>query len=689
MQLSPRRRPAMTALAGALALFLAMGTATRAQDDLNVLTAPSDRMLYDYLLREAQTHFDARRALVAELKTPEAIQERQKDLKAKFLEALGGFPERTPLNAQVTGEQKRDGYRVEKVIFESRPGHHVTAALYLPEGEGPHPGVLVPCGHSATGKAAEPYQRISMMFAKNGLAVLCYDPIGQGERNQLLDDKGKPVLGSSTNEHSLIDVGARLVGSSVASYRIWDGLRAMDYLAGRPEIDPNRLGCAGCSGGGTLTSYLMVLDDRIQAAAPSCYITSLERLFATIGPQDGEQNITGQVAFGMEHADYLTMRAPKPTLIQVGTLDYFDIDGAWDSFREAKLAYGRLGYGERVDIFEAYEAHALSKAKRESATRWMRRWLLGVDDAPTDSEPPIVEAAELQATKSGQVLADFQGRSAFDLNAEKARELAAGRKKRDADPAKLLPEVKRLIALKPSAQDLPPIREAGEVQKNGLRVRKIVIPTEPGIEVPGLWVDPADSAKAKTKAAPVVVVGQDRAAAFEPDGVVARFAGEGRPVLLLDLRGMGETAPNAQYHKTKDFGPDSQEVFLSIHLDRPLLGQRVFDVLAALDALGDRAGEGVHLIGVGDAGPIALHAAALDPRIKELTLDGSILSWTEVAESSRPSRQLSNVVPGALLVYDLPDLAASVAPRPLNVVAPVSASGGPASEALLKEFGAR
>jgi len=689
MQLPPSRRLAPRALPGAVAMILALGAATApvvAQDDLDVLTAPSDRMLYEYLLRDAQTHFDARRAAVAELKTPEAIQGRQKALKAKFLDALGDLPERTPLNARVVGKQQRDGYRVEKVIFESRPNHHVTAALYLPEGDGPHPGVLVPCGHSATGKAAEPYQRISILLAKNGLAALCYDPIGQGERAQLLDDQGKPAVGGSTNEHSLVGVGALLVGSNVATHRIWDGFRAMDYLAERPEIDPNRLGCAGCSGGGTLTAYLMTLDDRIQAAALSCYITSLERLFATIGPQDGEQNITGQVAFGMEHADYVTMRAPKPTLLAVGTLDFFDIDGAWDSFREAKLTYGRLGHAERVDLVESYHPHSYSKAHREATTRWMRRWLLGVDDAPTEGDFPIVDVAELQCTESGQVLADFQGRSAFDLNAERARELADERQKRstDADPAKLLQEVERRIALKTRPANAPPIRDAGEVQKNGLRVRKLVLQTEPGIEVPALWVDPAEPAG--EKAPLVVVIGHDRAAAFEPDGIVGRWTGRGCSVLLLDPRGMGETAPNPRYHKTQDFGPDSQEVFLALHLDRPLLGQRVFDVLAALDALGDQIGDGVHLVGVGDGGPIALHAAALDPRIGELTLEGSILSWTEAAESSRPRRQLSNVVPGALLAYDLPDLAASLAPRPLTIASPVSASGEPASEADLGSF---
>src|SRR5207248_9320368 len=103
---------------------------------------------------------------------------------------------------------------------------------------------------------------------------------------------GKPAIAGSTSEHTMAGVGALLVGGSTATYRIWDGLRSLDYLAGRPEVDAKRLGCTGNSGGGTLTAYLMVLDDRLVAAAPSCYITSLERLFATIGPQDADPNIT-------------------------------------------------------------------------------------------------------------------------------------------------------------------------------------------------------------------------------------------------------------------------------------------------------------------------------------------------------------------------------------------------------------
>ncbi len=340
------------------------------------------------------------------------------------------FPTRLPLTPRRSDGNSATATAIEKVIYESRPQHHVTATLYLPDGKGPFPGVLMPIGHSNNGKAAESIQRGAILLARNGMAVLAYDPIGQGERRQLLDRQGKPAIPSGTTEHTLVGIGALLVGQNTATYRIWDGIRSLDYLASRPEIDARKIGCTGCSGGGTLTAYLMALDERIAAAAPSCYITSLERLFATIGPQDAEQNITGQVAAGMEHADYLTLRAPRPTLICAASRDFFDIQGTWTSFREAKLIYGLLGFGERVDLFESDSGHGFPRSQREATLRFMRRWLLDKDEALTETAFPIVKDAELQCTRTGQVLEDFKGKSVFHLNAERAEKLAAQRAER-------------------------------------------------------------------------------------------------------------------------------------------------------------------------------------------------------------------------------------------------------------------
>jgi dienelactone hydrolase len=599
-------------MTGLLALLLAVQAEPRSE-------------LYRHLEAECAKAFDARRREVEALKTPADVAKRQERLRAKFIEALGGFPEKTPLQPKTTGILERDGYRVEKVVYESRPDHHVTANFYVPAGKGPFPGVLVPCGHSDNGKAAEAYQRACILMAKNGLAVLCYDPIGQGERVQLLAPDGKPAIRGSTNEHTMVGIGALLTGGCCAAYRIWDGIRSIDYLVSRPEIDPKRIGCTGNSGGGTLTSYLMALDERIWAAAPSCYTTTLEKLFATIGPQDAEQNIPGQVAWGMEHADYSFLRAPRPTLICIGSQDYFDAVGAWTTFREAKKVYGVLGHAERMDLFEFDDKHGFSKPRREAAMRWMRRWLLGAGDAPVEGEFPVEKDADLQVTKSGQVLLDFRGRSAFDLNAESEARLAPGRRM-------TLDAVRRRIGLREAA---------GTATLAG----GVLVP-EPGISLP--FVDGEGT---------TLHVG-------EP--------GKGATLRLRGQVPQGRPGP---------FGADWKEAFLGFHLARPLVGQRVEDIRAALAVWGK--GRKIRLVASGPACVPALHAAALDPRVAEL------VSWSAVARGTQTTQPLSNVVPGALADYDLPDLAASLAPRPLTIRGAVDPGGKPVPpEELERVYGA-
>ncbi len=652
-------------------IFLAFALPLSAQEKKPAETEPR-KMLYQFLLQEAQKHFDARRQVVAQLRTPDDIRRRQQELKARFIESLGGLPARTPLNPRVVGTVRGDGFRVENVIYESRPDHHVTANLYLPDGPGPFPGVLVPCGHSENGKAAEPYQRACILMAKHGLAVLCYDPIGQGERVQLLDTNHKPGIKGSTSEHSLVGIGALLVGQNTATYRIWDGMRSLDYLGSRPEIrDPNRLGCTGNSGGGTLTAYLMALDERIACAAPSCYITSLERLFATIGPQDAEQNITGQVAFGMEHADYLTMRAPRPTLMCVGTQDYFDIQGAWTTFREAKLLYGQLGFAERVDIFEYNDKHGFSRPRREAALRWLRRWLQGIDDAAVEGEFKVFPDAQLQCTRSGQVLEDLKGRSVFHLNAFAAKELASQRAKfADMPEAERQMQVRKLLGITATPRTAIDKGKRGEVTR---------FETEPGIELPALEFGDRKNVRRLT----LYLADGTLADLTRPDSPLQpyRLGEEGHYLVALNVRGLGDIAPAPPGAKPSYFGSTMKETFLSLHLNRPLLGQRVSDVGAMLRHF-PTATE-VRVIGVGEAGPVALHVAALEPRVKVVGLEGAVLSWDNVVNTPISYGQLASAVPGVLKVYDLPDLAATLAPRVLVIRNPVDAGLRPVGQAAL------
>ncbi|MHC5544483.1 alpha/beta hydrolase family protein, partial [Singulisphaera rosea] len=186
MRLDARRMRSWLRMILAAYMMWAANGARGEGEDLTVLRPEESprRMLYRALEVQARELLRARGKAVAALKTPEAIRQRQVEIRGKFLEALGDLPDKTPLNARVVGKDRRDGYSVERLIYESRPHHHVTAAFYIPDGPGPFPGVLVPCGHSANGKAGETYQRICILLAKNGMAALCYDPIGQGERAQ-------------------------------------------------------------------------------------------------------------------------------------------------------------------------------------------------------------------------------------------------------------------------------------------------------------------------------------------------------------------------------------------------------------------------------------------------------------------------------------------------------------------------
>jgi len=582
------------------------------KEDLNVLPEETrGGMLRNYLLGECKKCFDARRAAVEALDSPERIIERQKKQYADWIAANGLFPERSSLNPRTVGTIDCDGYRIEKVIYESRPNHHVTANLYIPkEGKPPYPAVLVPCGHSKNGKASGAYQSISILLAKHGFVVLCYDPIGQGERCQLLDENGKPKIWGTT-EHTLTDIGARLCGWGAATYRIWDGVRSIDYLVSRPEVDAERIGCTGNSGGGTMTSYLMITDKRIYAAAPSCYITSLERLFATIGPQDGEQNITAQVALGIEHADYLTMRAPKPTLVLAATYDFFDITGTWTSFREAKRLYGILGHGERVNLFEGRAKHGFNTPQRQAALRWMRRWLQGIDDAPVETELTLRKDEELQVSESGQIVHDLKGVTVWDLSLARAKALAPEREAfwREGPKETCLAEVRRMAGIR-ETQEKPAVKAVGTLEREDVRIEKLVIERKGEVPVPALLFVP----KTARKKVPAVlyVDSRGKAADAAPGGAIDRIAAGGTAVLAIDARGWGETAPT----KPKKYWHNEYPIsYLGVHLGRPLLGQRTEDVLAALGVLAGRkeidAGS-IRIVGVEGGGPVALHAAALD-----------------------------------------------------------------------------
>ena len=632
-----------------LVLFALVGLRTPAIAQWNVLPAdpaPSE-LLTEHLRQRVDAAADRRLASLERLQTPAQIREFQRRLRAGFLTNLGEHQiAKTPLNARVVGMIHGEGYRIEKVIYESRPGFFVTANFYRPPGDGPFPAVLVPCGHTANGKAG--YQRVGLILARHGIAALIYDPVGQGERHQILvrDKDGKPLPRGefrATVEHTMTGVAPIALGQGLATYRIWDGLRSLDYLAVRSDVDATRLGCTGNSGGGLMTGYLMALDERILAAAPGCYITTKRIKMVRPGPGDAEQNVFRQISFGPDHPDLLMMRAPRPTLILAATRDFVPIEGTWEAFRQAKRIYGKLGFAERVDLVEADEKHGFTRPLREGMVRFMRRWLLGADDTVTEGELPEHSDEELRCTTEGQVLLLPGARSLADLYRERAGKLERARAGEITSS-----DLRRELRLPTDANVRVEI--VAEIEWSGYRVKQLVIRGADGFPVPALRFEPRE-----IKGAPVLHVdGRGKAAELGADGRVAQWLRAGRPVWTVDLRGFGETVTKSWRFAGEHFGNNAAEFFLAYQLGDSLVAQRARDVLAVVNAMGD---ETVEVSANGAATTAVLHAAAAYPgRFASVTLRGGPRSWREIISADASRQALEHLIHGAYQRYDLPEL---------------------------------
>ncbi|MEP6667718.1 MAG: acetylxylan esterase [Chthoniobacter sp.] len=647
-----------------LVILLCLAAFGRAADELRVLPALVDGVAPDLLVdaqlkKLAYAALDRRDAAYEQLKTPEDLAAWQKRQRENLLTALGGFPERTPLNARVTGQRDFGDYRMEKILFESQPGFFVSGVLYLPAGAGPHPAVLMPCGHTPVAKAGALYQRAAISMAKAGIAAFCYDPIGQGERRYYLKADGTPEFASTTNEHQLMGVGAILLGSSLARTMIWDGMRGLDYLQSRPDIRGDRLGCTGVSGGGTMTSYLMALDDRVVAAAPACYLTGYRRLLETIGPQDLEQHLFGQISTGLDHADFVLLRAPKPTLIMAATQDFFDISGAWNVFRQAKRFYGRLGFPERVDLIEADTKHDLGPEMRVASARFFRHWLAGQDDAWQEPAFDVLPEKELLCTPDGNVFHLPGARTYFDLQADLATKLAKEREQfwREKSVEEKESKVRELAHIRPLAE-IPKLTaiSVGVTQGGAIRIERLILRNDEGTVIPALLFHP----KEPSSGVELYVHGEGKQADAGIGGSIEEDVRSGDTVLAIDVRGAGETqrkSTGGGYNTIS--GVDWPWISTAYLLGQSFVGLRAEDILASARYASETLNKGgpVMLISDGEAGVPALHARALGEGLFIHTqISHSLESWDRVVRGPLARNQQINAVHGALRFYDLPNL---------------------------------
>lgn len=609
------------------------------------ITEPEAQLLH-WLDRIAQTQLNRRNAEIEQVNTAEAAKRRQEYVRKKIIELIGGLPDYSgPLNAKVTGRIDKQRYVIEKVIFESLPRFYVTADLYRPNKPGRYPGVLIMLGHWDQGKVAE--QRLAANLAMKGFVTLAYDPIGQGERIQAYDRRVGGTLGGwSTEEHFQAGAQSLLAGEHLARYMIWDGKRALDYLISRPEVEGERIGCTGCSGGGTLSTYVSALDPRVKAAAPACWMNSYRVLFT--GPVgDSEQSIPNFLSSGLDETDYVELFAPKPWLIVSTLEDFFPLEGARDIFQEARAWYRLYHAEDRVDWAVGPGPHGTPQPQRERIYEWMIRWL---KDGQGDAKEEPVEMApdhELLATPTGQVTVDLGSREIYEIIRESFEKR---RQPGTRNINELLAELRRLM---PSSEEKSVASRVTEETRTAEWIeKKMMLETEPGMELKARLLVPR-----RTGRKPALVVVD---AAATPSTLATDAVRRGVVVLALAPRGLPRSDDR------RPFGGDYLANTRAFLVGRNLPGMRAYDIRRGVDflaSLPDVNAGAIRAMARGESGVWLLMAAAVDPRIQRIWLDRTPHSLRAAFDEPLNRNLHMAVIPGFCLRWDLGDLVSAMEGR--------------------------
>jgi dienelactone hydrolase len=670
--------------AGAAVLCLALagpasaGEPSPAADPFRVLppveAGPRITPYLRHQLAVAWRQDDARRAAFEAVRTEADLAALRERIRSRVLGLIGGLPEtKTPLLARVTGTVPMDGYRIEKVVFESLPGLHVSALLYVPDGPAgtKRPAVLVACGHSPDGKSFRNYQQISGELARRGYVVLSWDPVGQGERSQFWDvARGRSRYNLVCGEHAVLGNLACLAGSSLVRYMVWDGIRALDYLLTREEVDPARVAVTGTSGGGFQSLYLGALDERIGVVAPSCFVTSLpmrmaNRIFED-PDSDPEQDPLGLVSAGVDHAGLLLLVYPRPFVVAAAVNDFFPIEGARKTFREVAALYARFGHGDRVSMAEGVHRHLFSPENRRAVYRVLDR-VNGLPDRWDLDPVKILDPAALRVTASGQVRVDLPGRSLPEIVRAESR-------------ARTLPAVgirdlyygegyagirDRRVAVHERGRSADGIawEAAGGASLDGLRIDRYRLHHARGLVVPVLHVHRPGALPRRTLL-DVALEGKIGPAEWPQ---MRPLVENGDDVLSIDVRGAGETrmrfrtgpADDPQAAEVDDLdawasplsGVLANHVYNALLTGRPYFLEMMEDYEIAVRFARDHLG--ARRLAARPRGEAALLADALAetlPGIERLPSAGPTFRWADAVEEMRETWPIQYLLPGGARV---------------------------------------
>ncbi|MCP4641856.1 MAG: prolyl oligopeptidase family serine peptidase [bacterium] len=639
--------------------------------------------LWDYLRHKTLTALKEASDEKARVSSADEVRKRGRRIRRTFIDSLGGLPDcDAELNAKTVGVLDREPYRIEKVVFESLPRVYVTALLYVPTPlPGPAPSVLFLCGHGREAKAYPEYQRVCHDLACNGFVTLAIDPTGQGERVTHLDpDSGVMEIPWGTAEHSYQGIQCILAGTSIARYFLYDALRGIDYLQSREEVDPERIGVTGNSGGGTQTSLVcMSGDERVKAAVPCTYVTSREHYVLTGQPQDAEQIQFGMTVNGINFDDFFIPFAPRPLLVGAVDSDFFPPEGTALTMDRLTRLYDLCGFDYLVGWHMGPGLHQYSKELRQAAVNWFRMHLAGLEPGFTtrdDEAFEILPDSALWCTAKGHVPTDYpDARTPYHLNLDCIVDRPEGRDARALREAML-----DALAIRERVEepDEPFPRLFEPETADGLTRRALFFISEPGIAVSGCVVHAAD---AQPNTVHIVLTPSgtlDMEAAVKASRDILDRA---EALFVFDVRGTGAVKAEAINAFGEDFpaslfNTESWMAFLAYCLKDCLLGMRVFDVLRAAFVLRSSLGferVGLHATELAPA-LWGYLAAALDTSIDPVSVDGLIPSFEQIVRTQlyRTDFSPSLMVHGVLRQFDLPDLDPLFAGRDVRVVhAPV------------------
>jgi dienelactone hydrolase len=620
-----------------------------------------------YVERVRETH-RTRRARLDGITSRAEAEAYQRQIRASIQRAFSPRPDKTPLSTRVTGVLERPGqpggraYRIEKLIFESRPDLLVTANLYLPEGlDGPAPCVLGACGHSDTGKACDLYQGFCQRLVQAGFVVLIYDPFGQGERDSYYGS-GHALRG--TRAHNMLGKQLELSGEFFGMWRAWDGIRALDVLLSRPEVDAKRVGLTGNSGGGTMSTWLWAVEDRFTMAAPSCFVTTFAHNLENELPADAEQCPPGVLGDGLEMADFILAGAPKPVLLMGQQYDYFDRRGLREAYQDVRWFYATMGAPEgHTGLQIGPQGHGYSIHNQRAMVEFFCRHA-DVSAVQVD-ETETLAPETLAATPKGQTVAAGSV-PAYTLCAERARKLV---ERTPPEEATLKAGLSSLLAV-PAARPMPyyrvlrPVRQASADPGEEIVLARYAVETEMPIRAL-LWKRMARSQQ------PYSLDVEEEVTLYLPhvaseadlgDSRMVALCGLGQsPVYALDVRGLGQSLPEEARPGSPDdgffqpYGMDYMMHAYGLMLGQSYLGRRVYDALCTMDLLCQEGAKSVRLVGRGQGAVIALLGALFHERVVALTLFNGPQSWFEWTQTPWVSWPTANCLRGVLHVCDLPD----------------------------------